>query len=392
MPIDARIPMMGNSLDTATPIYQAQHQQNENQLAAAQTLKAHYEALDQREKSRLVSTIAGAAQLKTYLDADDKEGAARFLSQRKSQLMQRMGHGENIDTQETDYAMSLLKAGKIDELKHGVTSLMAAGQVYGLFGDNNTPADIQTAEWYRTASPEQQKAFDTTKRAPTVINLGNEQQVLRGSQPNQSYNVGVSPNESPENKGAQQTAVLGAQKQANYGKASAALQGLKQQASVVDQAIVEAQKLSSGWSTGYGNMVFGGLPNTDARALNNALDTIKANLGFDKLQAMREASVTGGALGNVSDFENRLLQAVNGALDPKQSDQLAKHLADIKELYPKVVQEKEAAFARDYGDGQQAAPAGGSQKIRVVNQKTGESFDIDASDLPAAQQEGFIRQ
>jgi hypothetical protein len=66
--------------------------------------------------------------------------------------------------------------------------------------------------------------------------------------------------------------------------------------------------------TGYG-AVAKWLPSTDARSLGNSLDTVKANIGFEKLQQMREASPTGGALGQVSDFENKLLQSTFGSLD-----------------------------------------------------------------------------
>jgi len=49
------------------------------------------------------------------------------------------------------------------------------------------------------------------------------------------------------------------------------------------------------------------------------LDTLKANIAFGELTAMREASKTGGALGQVSDKEGSLLQAALGALDMTQS-------------------------------------------------------------------------
>ena len=61
------------------------------------------------------------------------------------------------------------------------------------------------------------------------------------------------------------------------------------------------------------------LPGTDAKALSNRLRTIQANISFDKLQAMREASPTGGALGQVSTFELQNLMAVFGSLEQSQS-------------------------------------------------------------------------
>lgn len=71
-------------------------------------------------------------------------------------------------------------------------------------------------------------------------------------------------------------------------------------------------------ATGLTGKVASNIDATRAGALKNRLETIKANIGFDRLQAMREASPTGGALGPVSDFENRLLQAVMGSLEQAQ--------------------------------------------------------------------------
>jgi hypothetical protein len=131
-------------------------------------------------------------------------------------------------------------------------------------------------------------------------------------------------------------------------KAEGALNSLRRQTETVVTHVNKAIKLISPWSTGYGSLL-DNLPETDARALRNELETIKANVGFDKLADMRANSPTGGALGGVSENENRLLQAVNGALDPGQSDQLRANLIAIKELYPKVLAERTAAYQKDYG-------------------------------------------
>lgn len=148
---------------------------------------------------------------------------------------------------------------------------------------------------------------------------------------------------------AEESARLDSERRANFSKAQSALAGFKQQSKLVTDTIDNALAVISPWSTGYGQ-VFASLPNTDARDLNNYLETIKANVGFDKLQNMRDNSPTGGALGQVSELENKLLQAVNGALDPLQKDQLVQNLKRIKELYPEVLAERERAFNLDYGN------------------------------------------
>jgi hypothetical protein len=48
---------------------------------------------------------------------------------------------------------------------------------------------------------------------------------------------------------------------------------------------------------------------------DSALKTIQSNVTIDTLRQMRQASPTGGALGNVSDFEDKMLQSVIGPLN-----------------------------------------------------------------------------
>lgn len=135
MALDPRLSLEVNQrpLDTATPLYQANQTQMNNAMSTEQILKAHYEGLDAREKSRLTSTAIGASQLKTFLDAGDIEGAKEMLKRRKINLHQRMAYGENIDTQETDYAFQALERGDIDTLKNDVNSVLAAAQIAGAY-------------------------------------------------------------------------------------------------------------------------------------------------------------------------------------------------------------------------------------------------------------------
>jgi hypothetical protein len=60
------------------------------------------------------------------------------------------------------------------------------------------------------------------------------------------------------------------------------------------------------------------------------LESLKSNVAFNELQEMRNASKTGGALGQVSDKENAMLAAALGSLDQGQSpEQLSKTLDNI---------------------------------------------------------------
>ncbi len=91
-------------------------------------------------------------------------------------------------------------------------------------------------------------------------------------------------------------------------------------------------------STGVAGYALSGIPGTDAHQLNRFIDTIKANAGFDRLQAMRDASPTGGALGQVSEKELMYLQAAIGSLDQSQNEKELLHNLDrVKNIYNEII-------------------------------------------------------
>ncbi|TPL87125.1 hypothetical protein [Mesorhizobium sp. B2-3-12] len=91
-------------------------------------------------------------------------------------------------------------------------------------------------------------------------------------------------------------------------------------------------------NTGVGAAVTGAVPGTPAFNTSALIDTVKANAGFDKLQAMREASPTGGALGAVSDAENHMLQAAIGNLNTSQNtEQLQYNLKRVSNIYRDII-------------------------------------------------------
>jgi hypothetical protein len=79
---------------------------------------------------------------------------------------------------------------------------------------------------------------------------------------------------------------------------------------------------------------------SDAAALASYVDTIKANIGFEQLNAMRQESPTGGALGNVAVKELDFLQASLGNLNPNLSaDVLKKNLEAVQTHYTNFMTE-----------------------------------------------------
>ena len=74
---------------------------------------------------------------------------------------------------------------------------------------------------------------------------------------------------------------------------------------------------ANGWNTGWGSLL-SSLPASSAKNLDSTITTIKANIGFDRLQRMRAESPTGGALGQVAVQELVALQSTIANLDTAQ--------------------------------------------------------------------------
>ena len=110
-------------------------------------------------------------------------------------------------------------------------------------------------------------------------------------------------------------------------------EGVIENTKVVLNKIDEAEKLVGKGTTGFGSYL-SVVPGTPAKELATVIGTIKARLGFDQLQQMRNASPTGGALGQVSNRELASLESALASLDQGLSaDALRQNLKQIKESY-----------------------------------------------------------
>jgi len=100
------------------------------------------------------------------------------------------------------------------------------------------------------------------------------------------------------------------------------------------------------------------IPGTDAANARAKLETLKSQVGFSVLQAMRNASPTGGALGQVSDRENTMLQNNLAALNTAQSKEEFK--AQLQNLidYVKGAQGRmKSAYDSMYSSPEQVSPS-----------------------------------
>lgn len=82
-----------------------------------------------------------------------------------------------------------------------------------------------------------------------------------------------------------------------------------------DEAVEEVGLLTAGFFS----PLMTAIPGSPAANLAESIRQMAAFVGFESLQAMRESSPTGGALGNVSDTELALLTAAFGSLAQRQS-------------------------------------------------------------------------
>lgn len=99
--------------------------------------------------------------------------------------------------------------------------------------------------------------------------------------------------------------------------------------SKVDQAFARVGSFSAGLGASLSR-----IPGSSAKDLETDLTTIKANLGFAELQAMRQASPTGGALGAIAVQELEALQSTLASLEQGQSPaQLRRNLLEVRRHY-----------------------------------------------------------
>jgi hypothetical protein len=109
------------------------------------------------------------------------------------------------------------------------------------------------------------------------------------------------------------------------------------------QEIREVMENSTLPTTGVFGQVLRNIGGTGALDVKKLLDPIEAAIGFERLQAMRDASPTGGALGQVTERELTLLSSALGSLDQAQSrEQFLSRLANIESRYTDIIRKFDA--------------------------------------------------
>lgn len=149
----------------------------------------------------------------------------------------------------------------------------------------------------------------------------------------------------------------------------------------IDRAVRQAgEPLTTGLPGGVAGRVWGS-PAYDLRA---TIDQVVAHIGFSELQAMRDNSPTGGALGQVTERELAFLQSVLGSLDNAQSrEQLLENLQIVRQQYAKTIDALRAEYAAAGIDIFAGAPMAQTQPA----QQQSELSPQEAAELEALRRE-----
>ena len=111
-------------------------------------------------------------------------------------------------------------------------------------------------------------------------------------------------------------------------------------------------------TTGLPGQVSSYIGGTDADKLEEALRPIRALTGFDAINTMKQSSPTGGALGQVSDMENRLLMNSRGSLEIGQGKaQLLRNMDEVERAWGLSAQLRSLITTITYGEEKDKAAA-----------------------------------
>jgi hypothetical protein len=201
-------------------------------------------------------------------------------------------------------------------------------------------------------------------RIPTAAETAREVQDAKNASDLAAYEQGTANVVRREGlvSGARESAKNQADKAAMRPKAQLALRQASTRLGRVEEVAASIQPRIGAWTAGLLGSAAAKIAGTPAHDLAADLSTLEAIAGFDELAAMRAASPTGGALGNVTERELALLQASVSAMKNSQSpDQLRRNIErfvrDTKIAWERI----QEAFDEDFGQGGgPAAPAAGA--------------------------------
>lgn len=186
-----------------------------------------------------------------------------------------------------------------------------AGKLAQDFRNNLIPQDVYEAEVAKLGEDPTQAYIQSLEAQKMEMQLAQERQKMADA-------------EAKKAQEAQQEA--------------AANEALVTQANMVADFVKQAYQLVDTTQEGYTGSALAALkPSGQNAQFRRKLESIKSNIGFDKLMEMKRNSPTGGALGAISVQELVALQSALGSLDPQSSDgEIKGVLNGIYDVYQRI--------------------------------------------------------
>jgi hypothetical protein len=133
--------------------------------------------------------------------------------------------------------------------------------------------------------------------------------------------------------------------------------------------------------TGFGGLL-NFIPASESQNVAAAIQNIQSNLTIDQLKAVRDASKTGGAFGNISDYEDRLLSSTVATLRQTMDAQtLRKQLMMVKFMFDPAMNTAKKDISKQVQDGT-LTPTEGENAYQTLFQQY--SFGAEAGNAASS--------
>jgi hypothetical protein len=270
----------------------------------------------EKSKQSLEEAQAGAY---TSLEEERKRSGLEKLNTTRARMQQLMDNGiaktmdeaQGIASNETTYAQAIGLSKTATTASERNRKFISDLEVKLSKNEELTPPELAQLR-FQVAAEIKPKIFrdNTTGELTTIEPLD-----INLAAPNVAKKLGLLKLEGGASGGRAGTIQTPASQEATISQAES-LGELTSKTKDVISLIKETKDLISPFSTGYGTLLQS-LPLTDARSVANNINTIKSNLAFAQLQALKDSSKTGASgLGATTVKEFESLQNSIAALDP----------------------------------------------------------------------------
>lgn len=295
-------------------------------------LSAQYHQGRQDDVARVMAAKAGTPASPAPADAVGGGPARPAQPGTMEDVTRAMLASQYPDIQAAGMQQMLAPPGAITQIKLGDrVVLMQDGKQIGEQMVGNSPDAVLreqgAAARHATPSGSAYLGANTTQRGQDMADArgwaGLEQARTLNSPEHQAALAGAK-------AGARNAAALQASAPKLAQKTALALESANSTIAEIDKAMANVGRSTAGMV----GKALSKIPQTSAYELARTAETIRANVGFDRLQQMRDASPTGGALGQVAIQELVALQSSIASLDQGLSPaRLRENLAKVREHY-----------------------------------------------------------